>query len=416
MTVYRAKDRRTRGADGKVQAKAYRYDFQFQGRRYVSPRSFPTQGEAADAEAARRRQLRRVAAGLEVAEAVTPCIADWAEVYFAFLATRGLVTDLGSIESKLRVVLRFWGRKPDRPLKAYERGPYHDLRLADPITDPRHLLAFETWMLQRGSSGTTRNHYRTAMSRLYAIAMLPQYRAQTRVTMNPFMGLMRDPRTRRSVTLSLEQLRAILREAAPHIRLAIAIGALAPKLRLANILGLRWVDIAPDFSTLLVQEHKTRRLTGQPLVATVSDQLQAILRAAHAARPPDVEHVITYHGRGLRKTIEVGLKLACEAAGVPYGRDTGGATFHTIRHMAATTLATLGIAGALRKEAMGHLSLSASEWYTHLVPEHARASLEQLSQALPIRDLLVGAPVGVDGPIAPLRRAQTPRKAKRRSP
>jgi integrase len=414
VTVYLAKDRRARGADGKPQAKAYRYDFQYRGRRYVSPRTFPTKAEAEAAEAERRRQLRRAAAGLEVSEGqLTPRIADWAEVYFAFLQARGRVLDLRSIEHVLRVVLRFWGRKPDRPLKPHERGPFHDLRLADPITDPRYLLAFEDWMLQRRVAGTTRNHYRTAMSRLYAIAMLPQYRAQTRVTMNPFLGLMRDRVRRRTVTITLEQLRAILREAAPHLRLAIAIGALAPKLRLANILGLQWGHIAPDFSTIVVDEHKTRGQTGQPLVATVSPQLQDILRAAHAGRAAGVAHVIHYHGRGLRKTIEVGLRLACGAAGVPYGRDTGGVTFHTLRHMAATMMAAMGIAEGLRKEAMGHLSLSTTQWYTHLAPEHERAALEQLSQALPIRDLLVGTAVEVDGQTVPLRRAQTPRQAKR---
>lgn len=413
MTVYRAKDRRTRGADGKLQDAAYRYDFRYRGRRYVSARTFPTKAEAGDAEAERRRQLRRVAAGLEVASVTaTPYIADWAEVYFAFLRDRGRVSDLRSIEHVLRVVLRFWGRRPARDLTPHERGPYHDLRLADPITDPRHLLAFEDWMLQRRIAGTTRNHYRTAMSRLYAIAMLPQYRTQTRVTMNPFLGLLRDRVTRRTVTLSLSQLRAILRESAPHVRLAIALGALAPKLRLANILGLRWADITDDFSTIVVEQHKTRGRTGQPLVATVSTQLQEILRVTHAARPPGVTHVIHYHQRGLRKTIEVGLRLACQAAGVPYGRDTGGATFHTIRHTAATMMAALGVAEGLRKEAMGHLSLSTTQWYTHLAPVHERAPLEQLSQALPIRDLLVGAAVEEGGQIVPLRRAQTPRKAK----
>lgn len=226
MTIYRAKDRRTRGNDGKVQEKAYRYDFQFRGRRYTSPRPFPTAQEARDAEAERRRQLRRAAAGLEVeGQRATMAIADWAEIYMHYLERRGRVGNLTAVEHVLRVVLRFWGRKPARALKPHEAGAYHDLTLLAPIDDPRHLLAFEDWMVKRGIAGATRNRYRTAMSRLYAIAMRPEFRTETGVTMNPFLAIERDAPRGRTVTLTIDQVRAVLMHAPPHLRLAIGIKA-----------------------------------------------------------------------------------------------------------------------------------------------------------------------------------------------
>lgn len=392
--MYRAKDRRTRGNDGKVQEKAYRYDFQFKGRRYTSPRPFPTAQEARDAEAALRRNLRRAAAGLEVpGERATLAIADWAEIYMAYLERRGRIGHLGAVEHVLRVVLRFWGRKPDRELRAHERGPYHDLTLLAPIDEPRHLLAFEDWMVKRGIAPATRNRYRTAMSRLYAIAMRPEFRSQTSVTMNPFLAIERDAPRGRTVTLSVEQIRAVLTHASPHLRLAIAIASLAPKLRLGNVLALRWdTHLDRALTRITVDEHKTAHLTRLPMVTPISAQLRVILDDARRRQPKGVPWVIHYRREPV-KTIDTGLKAACEAAGVPYGLKAG-ATFHTLRHSAATMLAALGVPEGLRKDVMGHRAIATTQIYTHLQPAHLVAPLEQLSEAFPIADLLVGATVG----------------------
>lgn len=393
MTVYRAKDRRTRGNDGKVQEKAYRYDFQFRGRRYASPRSFPTAQEARDAEAEHRRMLRRAAAGLEVpGTRATMPIADWAEIYAAYLERRGRV-NVTTIAHVLRVVLRFWGRRPARELKPHERGPFHDLSLLAPIDDARHLLAFEEWMLKRGIAPATRNRYRTAMSRLYAIAMRPEFRTTTGVTMNPFLAIERDVPRGRTVTLSVDQVRAVLHHAPRHLCLAIAIASLAPKLRLGNVLALRWdTHFDRALTRITVAEHKTARVTRLPMVTPISTQLRTILEDAQARQPKGVPWVI-HHRRRPVKTIDTGLKAACEAAGVAYGLQTG-ATFHTLRHSAATTLAALGVPEGLRKDAMGHRAIATTQIYTHLEPAHLVETMERLSAAVPLSDLLVGTPVG----------------------
>jgi hypothetical protein len=58
--------------------------------------------------------------------------------------------------------------------------------------------------------------------------------------MNPMVGVPRDRRVVRDVELSVEQLRAWLAHASYHVRLAMSIAALAPKLRRSNVLGLEW--------------------------------------------------------------------------------------------------------------------------------------------------------------------------------
>lgn len=102
------------------------------------------------------------------------------------------------------------------------------------------------------------------------------------------------------------------------------------------------------------------------------------------------------------KTIDTGLKAACRAAGVPYGRAVpGGVTFHTLRHSALTFLAELGVPDALRKDAGGHTTYAMVQHYTHLAAHHLVEPLRQLADHL-----------GVVGPVVEL----PPRRARRRAP
>lgn len=116
----------------------------------------------------------------------------------------------------------------------------HDLHLGDPIVDPDWIVQFETWMERRGRAGQTRNQYRSALCQMFKLAMAPAWRKKTGVTVNPFLGIQRDRGVSRQTVMTVDDVRALIAAASYHVRLAVAIGALAPKLRLANILALRW--------------------------------------------------------------------------------------------------------------------------------------------------------------------------------
>jgi integrase len=183
--------------------------------------------------------------------------------------------------------------------------------------------------------------------------------------------------------------------------LTAVIAALAPMLRVGTILALRWDrHVSPDLRQILEPGHKTARATGLPLLTPVSEPLQRVLAAAKAARDQEPatelkkdrsEFVVRYRGRPV-KTIDTGLKAACEAAGVRFGRAEGGVTFHTIRHTAATRLAELGITESIRKEAMGHASMTMTQRYTHLAAAHIAPAVEQLSAALALVGPVVELP------------------------
>lgn len=400
MTVYRPKH-----------CRRYRYDFTWRGVRYAGPTGMSRQRDAEEFERKERVRLERQAGDLSMRASETPRLADWAAVFYKHKLARGV--ERGTLkrpdllQREIRVVLEFCGSKPTaaptaKPSKRRPprrvvpvAPPYHDLRLGDFIERPEWITTFEDWLTARGTGGSARNHYRSVMSGFYKIAMLPEYRRVTGVRANPFAGLERDRQPRRRVTLTVEELRRWVSHASPHARLALAIGGLAPALRLGSILGLQWgVHLAPPFHLITVTDHKTDRLDPEPLVIPVAVQLRGILERAHAAwktardrRPTLPSHVVQFHGHALG-SIKKALRAAATRAGVHYGTKNGGATFHTLRHTMATILAEAGVAEAHRKSLLNHADIATTQIYTHLRPIHLLQPLETLSAEVPLEDVL----------------------------
>lgn len=185
--------------------KTFRYDFWWRGHRYKGNTRQLRLEDAHAVERQLRVDLARRAGQLPIERHQTPRFQDWAEVYFQHVARRIKRPDL--VERTLRIVLQFWGAPPSTRA-ADPHAPYHDLRLADPIEDPAWIETFEAWMGARRISGATRNSYRTAVRGMYRVAFLPQFRAVTGVTFNPFLGIPRDRVPRRLLTLTVDQLRA----------------------------------------------------------------------------------------------------------------------------------------------------------------------------------------------------------------
>jgi len=383
MTVFRSSDR-----------KAYRYDFCFNGRRHQGSTKQVRKADAELWESKLKLQLRQQLGGVaSLSAGDTPAIQEWAEIYYTDVEPR--LRHPERVADILRVVLRFWGRKPARATaknRAYQHEPYHDLHLGDPIADPYWVVRFEAWMAARQQSGQTRNQYRSTLSQLFDLAMQPAYRARTGVILNPFRGIRRDPPRRRVTTVSVDELRAWLAAASYHVRLAMGIAALAPTLRLGNILALTWAaHLDRDLTRITVPEHKTMADTGQPLVVLVSAQLRAILLDARRRSPST--SVVNYRGRPV-ETITGGVARAAARAGLTYGR-ANGVTFHTLRHAMASLFARLSdvdggpaLSESQRMRLMGHSRLETTQIYTHLAGADQQPHLERLSAAVPIVDLV----------------------------
>lgn len=395
--------------------------FQWNGRAYNGTTGQLTRQDAELVEHNEKLRVRREAYGIaSIDPARSPLIADWAEVYYKDVTTRRRerIKRPKRIDDLIRVALRFWGRKPANP-KPRDIGPFHNLRLIDPILEPQWILRFEAWMDDRGWAGQTKNQYRSLMSQLYKLAAAPAWTKLTLVDKNPFRELERDPKVTRDATASLEDLRKILAHAPHHIRLALAIGLLAHKLRRDNILALTWkehiLELGPRtlangltvYGWIKVGEDESKNR--RPLVVPISEQLHTILVDARdrnqRSRTPS-PFLVNYRGKRVAD-IRGGLKAICRRAGVPYGRFSAtGITFHSLRHIGSTTLAELEIPDAKRQQASGHASSAALEGYTHLRPVSEIDTRERLSAAFPIADLvtatvrLVPDPVPDQRPIA----------------
>lgn len=376
--------------------KTFRYDFEWRGRRYTGSTDQLTKADADLVEAEIKKRLRQQAWGIAPFDRQrTPSFTDWAGHFYDYQRRRLTRPDL--IERTLHMVLAFWGAKPAE--KAVDGGPYHNLRLADPILDPEWIEKFEQWMDKRGLSGSAKNTYRSACSGMFKLAMRPAWRKKTNVVANPFVGIERDAQTSRKVTITVEQLQAWIQHSPPHVRLALAIGALAPKLRLASILSLKWhVNFDRDLQFLTVYDHKTIRSSGEPQVVPIDPQLREILLPLKKRSGA----LIAYKGQAV-SSIKKALARAARDAGITYGR--AHVTFHSLRHTMATLLAELGVPDEQRRLVMGHSDLRTTQGYTHLRPQHERAPHAALSAAVQLTDSVQGK---VQGP-APKTRKNTER-------
>jgi integrase len=83
-----------------------------------------------------------------------------------------------------------------------------------------------------------------------------------------------------------------------------------------------------------------------------------------------------YHTRERRNTISKSTKQTMRAAGIQ------GATFHSLRHTAASWMVQAGRPLAEVKVILGHATMQTTLRCAHLQPEHLRASIATLDKAL----------------------------------
>ena len=392
---------------------SWRYDFRYtkpgakKATRFIGNTGQLTKDAAERVEAQIKDRVRQEAYGVALPDREhSPSIHRFAQVHLARILRGGKLKRFDALKQTLRLCLQFWGHRPARlpdvettPAQwqhmvkaAHDRAdaaPYHDLKLIDPILDPAWIERFEDWMASRGLSGARKNHYRSAMSGIYRTALLPAHRKISGVSMNPFLHLERDRVRSRDVVLTIEQLRAWMAAAAPHVRLAMALAVYAPELRLGAILGLTWKTNLDRGLTRIVTGHKTERFTGAPQAIPISATLRDVLTAVRAKQVGAV-HVVsvpTHDGRYARvKRIDTALRAALTRANdtlpaedrLTWGADAG-VTFHTIRHTMATLLAEWGEPEALRQTLMGHRSPAMTAKYTHLAAGAKVGPLDRLA-------------------------------------
>lgn len=402
MTVFRRKRTAKIGRRKIARRESlYSYDFEIDGQRYRGSTGLEDKADAEEWEQKEKKRIRRRNRGVaqDDPEQSMP-MQEWAEEYTTIKQARGCA--MGPIVAQLSVCLRFFGARPTLGTVSVieDDAPYHDLTLGDVILDPYWVHRFDQWIRSRDVGWQTRNHYRSRMSDLYAVGSELVYRQRTGVTLNPFAGMIREPKKKRQpVGLTPAQLTSWIAHASHHARVAIALGALAPKLRRASIMALDFHEhiryASPSFPrprAIVIDEHKTDGQTGAPQVYPITRQLARVLIDAwrrNQARYPGATRVVLYRGKPV-KDVEESVRAAALAAGLTWGR-YGGITFHSLRHVASSMFARMDTNVFKHLRLMGWSDLRTPMYYTHVDAEPLREEAERLSAQFPIEHAVTAA-------------------------
>lgn len=157
--------------------------------------------------------------------------------------------------------------------------------------------------------------------------------------------------------VSLDEVRAILAVAAPHLRLAIMI-AVHTGMRLDETLGLKWADVDLRRRVIVLASAETKSKVGQ--VVHINDVLAEILEAEER----HIDSVISYKPRGEDAEYRSVLSLRRAWAGAQARAGISPPhRFHDLRATFATAVLESGANPMTLKEAMRHASLSTTLRY-----------------------------------------------------
>jgi integrase len=152
--------------------------------------------------------------------------------------------------------------------------------------------------------------------------------------------------------------------------------ALLTGMRHGEINSLRWTEIDWDGGEMKVIGTKTDSTRYIPITATVQDIL---LRRKAVSKDP----FVFTRGGGHRPKFYRILREACEACGIPYGRNvTGGLTLHDARHSATTRMLQAGVDLDTVGSITGHSDRALILYYGHATRDSKRRAAEALEDSL----------------------------------
>jgi site-specific recombinase XerD len=273
---------------------------------------------------------------------------------------------------------------------------YFGDKLGDPLVrDIRrsHVATFLEWRRtyrvgdENGTAGVSLHTVardRRVLHRLFNYAIMKDH-----LDANPSQ-MVRAPKAdpRNPPILTNDQLDALLDAAAPNPMLHTFVVVLADAgvRAYSEALQLRWedVDLAGGFLNLR-SEPGRRTKSGKSRSVPLTARLRAALQD-HAARfrlalYDGARSPFVFHHTHTTRSAVAGARITDLRASFDHAKQTAKlpAAFrpHDLRHRRVTTWLAEGKNPVHVKEALGHASLATTMGYTHLLPEHLRALVEE---------------------------------------
>lgn len=153
--------------------------------------------------------------------------------------------------------------------------------------------------------------------------------------------------------------------------------ALQTTARRGEVLRLRWTDVNWNWKTVRITSSKTSSIKTVPAPETLLE----MLRRRRAAQIEASDWIFPGRdGKDCRHRLELNvLKLACERAGVPYGRfRAGGIVFHDSRHTAVSAQLADGADLATAQANSGHSTRQMLMLYSHATARSRREAVRSL--------------------------------------
>ncbi len=168
--------------------------------------------------------------------------------------------------------------------------------------------------------------------------------------------------------LTPNELRATLEAAPEWMRAPIALAA-ATGMRRGELLALRWLDI--DFGLKLIFLRSATTKTAEPRAIPLTPAAQLVLESLSHGKPG--AHVFADVDPA---RLSVYIRRVFASLGIE------NASFHTLRHTAASWMVQAGVSLYSTGQVLGHKTPRMTQRYAHLAPEHLATAAGKLSDAL----------------------------------
>jgi len=175
---------------------------------------------------------------------------------------------------------------------------------------------------------------------------------------------------RRERFLTEEEAQKILDAATIPVKHFITIG-LNTGMRKGEILGLRWKDISYEQNIIILKDDKSGSGRKIPINSFLRKTLKEI---------PRIDESYVFPGLKCGKPlgdIREPFRAAVEASKI---KNSEAVIPHTLRHTYASWLAMKGIDLFTIQYLMGHKTITMTQRYSHLCPDHKRQAAEQISE------------------------------------